>query len=70
MLGTCLDHFILRSERASGREFGFLAGGTCLKRRPALPAISAWLMRIAGLQDCCAHNVYAVLRRPTCPALP
>lgn len=60
----------LRNVQATGWEFDFLAINTFLKPWPLLRAFSDWLMRIPGLQDYFAHNVYAVLRRPANPAQP
>jgi cyclopropane fatty-acyl-phospholipid synthase-like methyltransferase len=48
---------------AAGWYFDYLAVNTFLYRLPPLRRVSDTLMRVPGLGDYFAHNVYAVLRR-------
>jgi 2-polyprenyl-3-methyl-5-hydroxy-6-metoxy-1,4-benzoquinol methylase len=53
----------LKHVRDTGWEFDYLAVNTFLKRVPPLRFISDTVMRLPGVRDYFAHNVYAVLRR-------
>ena len=53
----------LRQVPAAGWHFDALAANTFLRRLPPLRVASDLVMRVPGLRNYFAHNVYAVLRR-------
>ena len=51
----------------TGWRFEYLAVNTFLRRQPALRLVSDLVLRLPGVRDYFAHNVYAVLRRAAAP---
>ncbi len=59
----------LRYVGETGWRFEYLAVNTFLRRSPALRLVSDAVLRLPGVRDYFAHNVYAVLRRATAPSV-